>query len=86
MSDSEDDRTTRDRTEPQEELELGEMIEAEVARLVQHPRAEAARLKQVAAEGEQGSTPFIEMVLVARWIVPFVAVVIAIALLVYFKA
>jgi len=26
------------------------------------------------------------MVLVARWIVPFVAVVIAIALLVYFKA
>jgi hypothetical protein len=86
MSHSEDDRTTHDRTEPQQELELGEMIEAEFARLVQHPRAEAARLKQVAAEGEQGSTPFIEMVLVARWIVPFVAVVIGIALLVYFKA
>jgi hypothetical protein len=86
MSDSEENRTAQGSAEPQPELELGEMIEAELARLVQHPRAEAARLNQVAAEGEQGSTPFIEMVLVARWIVPFVALIIAITLIVYFKA
>ena len=86
MSDSEDDRTAQDRAGPPEELEVGELIEAELGRLVRHPRAEAARLKQVATEGEQGSTPFIEMVLVARWIVPFVALIIGITLVVYFKA
>ena len=86
MSDIEDDRTAQDSAGPPDELEVGELIEAELGRLVRHPRAEAARLKQVAAEGEQGSTPFIEMLLVARWIVPFVAVVIGIALLVYYTA
>jgi hypothetical protein len=86
MSDTEDDRSAQDSAEPPDEVEVGELIEAEIARLVQHPREEAARLKQVAADGEQGSTPFIEIVLVARWIVPFVALIIGITLVVYFKA
>jgi hypothetical protein len=73
-------------SDEREELEPAKLIEAEVERLVRHPRAETERLKKVAADGEQGSAPFIELVLVARWVVPFVAVVIAITLLVYFKA
>ena len=79
-------RIAQDRAGPAEELEPGELIEAELGRLVRHPRAEAARLKQVAADGERGSTPFIELVLVARWIAPLVAVVVGIMLLVYYKA
>jgi len=67
-------------------LEPGELIEAELGRLVRHPRAEAARLKQVAADGEEGPTPFIELALVARWIVQFVLIMIGIMLLIYFKA
>jgi hypothetical protein len=79
-------RNAQDRTGPPEELEPGELIEAELGRLVRHPRAETARLEQVAADGEQGSTPFIELVLVARWIVPLVAVFVGIMLLIYYKA
>jgi len=76
----------QDTAGPPEELEPGELIEAELARLVRHPRAETARLKQVAADGEEGSTPFIELALVARWIVPLVLIMIGIMLLIYFKA
>jgi hypothetical protein len=76
---SEDDRAAQ-------ELEPGEVIEAEIGRLVGHPRAEAARLKQVAADGEHGSSPFIEIALVAGWIVPLVLILICITLLVYFRA
>ena len=79
-------RTAQDRAGPPEELEPGELIEAELGRLVHHPRAETARLEQVAADGEQGSTPLIELVLVARWIVPLVAVFVGIMLLVYYEA
>ena len=79
-------RTAQDRVGPPEELEPGELIEAELGRLVRHPRAETVRLERVAADGEQGSTPFIELVLVARWIVPLVAVFVGIMLLVYYKA
>jgi len=71
---------------PRDELERGEVIEAEIRRLVSHPRAETARLKQVAADGEHGSTPFIEVALVARLIVPFVLLLVCITLVVYFKA
>jgi hypothetical protein len=85
-SESEDDRTEQDIDGPRDELEPGEVIEAEIGRLVRHPRAETARLKQVAAEGEHGSTPFIEIALVARWIVPLVLILVGITLLVYFKA
>ena len=79
-------RSAQDRTGPPEDLEPGELIEAELGRLARHPRAETARLKRVAADGEQGSTPFIELVLVARWVVPLVAVFVGILLLVYYKA
>jgi hypothetical protein len=90
MSRIPDDRNDRlgrdDIEEPRDELEPGKIIEAEIGRLVRHPRAETARLKQVAADGEQGSAPFIEIALVARWIVPLVVVLVGITLLVYFKA
>jgi hypothetical protein len=89
MSDTqppEEVRTAQERAGPPEELEPGELIEAELGRLVRHPRAETGRLKRVAADGEQGSTPFVELVLVARWIVPLVAVVVGIMLLIYFTA
>ena len=85
-SESEDDRTEQDIDGPRDELEPGEVIEAEIGRLVRHPRAETARLKQVAADGEHGSSPFIEIALVASWIVPLVLVLICITLIVYFKA
>jgi hypothetical protein len=85
-SESDDDRTEQDIDGPRDELEVGEVIEAEIGRLVRHPRAETARLKQVAADGEHGSAPFIEIALVARWIVPLVLILIFITLLVYFKA
>ncbi len=71
---------------PRDELEPGEVIEDEIGRLVPHPRAERARLKQVAADGEHGSSPFIEIALVARWLVLLVLILIGITLLVYFKA
>ena len=86
MSNSEDDLTAQQSDGPPDELEPGEVIEAELGRLVRHPRAETSRLKRVAAEGEQGSAFFIEVALVARWIVPLVAVVVGVVLLVYFKA
>jgi hypothetical protein len=85
-SESKDDRTEQDIDGPREELEPGEVIEAEIGRLVHHPRAETARLKQVAADGEHGSSPFIEIALVAGWIVPLVLTLVCITLLVYFKA
>jgi hypothetical protein len=71
---------------PPDEVEVGEVVEAELKRLVRHPREETARLKQVAADGEHGSAPYIQMALVARWIVPLVLVMVGGALLVYFKA
>jgi hypothetical protein len=70
---------------PPDELEVGEVVKDEVARLVRHPREEAARLKAVAADGEEGATPYIEIAMVARIVVPIVLTVIGIALLVYFK-
>jgi hypothetical protein len=85
-SESEDDPTEQDIDGSRDELEPGEVIEAEIGRLVRHPRAETARLKQVAADGEHGSAPFIEIALVARWIVPLVLILVCITLLVYFKA
>jgi hypothetical protein len=85
-SESDDDRTEQDIDGPRDELEVGEVIEAEIGRLVRHPRAETARLKRVAADGEHGSAPFIEIALVARWIVPLVLILVFITLLVYLKA
>ncbi len=87
MSDNEQENRIAENSDgPPDELEPGEVIEAEVVRLVRHPRQEAARLKQVAADGEHGSSPLIEIALVARWIVPLVLIIAGIALLIYFKA
>jgi len=87
VSDNEqEDRIDENSDQPPDELEPGEVIEAEVGRLVHHPRQEKGRLKQVAADGEHGSAPFVEIFLVARWIVPFVLIMAGIALLVYYKA
>jgi hypothetical protein len=71
---------------PADEIEVGEMVEAELKALLRHPHEETARLKEVAAEGEAASAPYIEMALVARVIIPLVLVVVGVALLVYFKA
>jgi hypothetical protein len=79
-------RIAEDSDGPPDELELGEAFEAEVERVVRHPRQETTRLKQIAADGEQGSSPFIEIPLVARLIVPLVLIMVGIALLVYLKA
>jgi len=86
MSQNEDGRTEQDIAVARDELEPGKVIEAEIGRLVRHPRAETTRLKQVAADGEAGSAPFIEIALVARWIVPVALILVGITLLVYFKA
>jgi hypothetical protein len=81
-----EDRIAPENDGPPDELEVGEVIEAEVLRLVRHPREETTRLKQVAADGEHGSAPFVEIALVARVVIPLVLIVASIALLVYFKA
>ena len=86
MSKSEEHLDAQRIDDPPDEFEPGEVIEAELERLVRHPRAETARLKQVAAEGEQGTTPFIEMALVALRVVPLVALVIGVVFLIYLKA
>jgi hypothetical protein len=81
-----EDRIPEDNDGPADEIELGSVIEGEVARLVRHPREEVARLKEVAADGEHGTAPYIEIGLVARWVIPFVLTLVGIVLLVYFKA
>jgi hypothetical protein len=54
------------------------------------PKSDASSVirgwRQVAADGEHGSAPFIEIALVGRWIVPLVLILVCIMLLVYFKA
>jgi len=54
MSQNEDGRAEQDIAVARDELEPGKVIEAEIGRLVRHPRAETTRLKQVAADGEAG--------------------------------
>jgi hypothetical protein len=71
---------------PPDEIEIGEVVEDELKRLVRHPREETARLKQVAADGEHGSAPYVEIALVARVVIPIVLVVVGVVLLVYFNA
>jgi hypothetical protein len=70
---------------PPDEIEVGEVVEDELIRLVRHPREETSHLNQVAADGEHGSAPYVEIALVARVIIPIVLVVVGVVLLVYFK-
>ena len=69
-----------------DEFEAFKELEAEAERIVRSPPAEAQRLHRVAEEGESGATPFIEIGTVARWVIPFVALMIALLLAVYFAA
>jgi hypothetical protein len=71
-------------TPDSDELEPGELVTEELGRLAHHPRQEAHRLHDVADAGESGSTPFIEIVAVARWVVPFVLLMIGIVLGIYY--
>ena len=69
-----------------DELEPFKELEGEAERIVRHPQTEAQRLHRVAEEGESGATPFIELGTVARWVIPFVVLIVAFILGVYFAA
>ena len=69
-----------------DEFEPFKELEAEAERIVRHPHQEAQRLHVVAEEGESGAAPFIEIATVARWVIPFVALMIALIFAVYFAA
>jgi hypothetical protein len=59
-----------------DELEPGSIVASEIKRLVEHPRLEAARLDNVADAGEEASTVLIEIVKVARFVVPIVLIMV----------
>lgn len=86
MSNGEADLTAEQSESPPDDLEPGKMVEAELGRLVRHPRAEMARLEQIEEAGEQGSAPFILIAVVALRVVPFVAIFVGVILLVYYNA
>jgi hypothetical protein len=69
-----------------DEFEPFTELEAEAERILRHPHNEAQRLHGVAEEGESGATPFIELGAVACWVIPFVALMVALILGVYFAA
>jgi hypothetical protein len=69
---------------PPDEIEPGTAVKEEVERLVHHPRAEASRLHNVEEEGESGATPYLYLTRALRIILPAAAVLLAIALLVYY--
>jgi hypothetical protein len=69
-----------------DEFEPIKELEAEAERIVHHPHAEAQRLHRVAEEGESAATPFIELGAVARWVIPFVVLMVVLLLGVYFAA
>jgi hypothetical protein len=69
-----------------EDFELLNEVEHELERLVSHPRSEARRLQAVAEEGESGTAPLIEFAIVASRVIPFVILVIALTVGVYYLA
>ena len=69
-----------------DEFEAFKELEAEAERIVRGPHAEAERLHRVAEEGESGATPFIELGTVARWVIPFVVLMVLLMLGIYFGA
>jgi hypothetical protein len=71
---------------PDEEFEPLKQVEAELERLVSNPRSEARRLHAVAEEGESGTTPLIEIAVVASRVIPFVILMIGLIFLVYLLA
>ena len=77
-------------TKPQdgssEDFEALKEVEGELERLVSHPRAEGRRLHVVAEEGESGTTPLIELAIVASRVIPFVILMIGLIFGVYYLA
>ncbi len=71
---------------PSEEFEPLKEVEAELERLVSSPRSEAKRLHTMAEEGESGTTPVIELAIVASRVIPFVILLIGLIFLVYVLA
>ena len=53
-------------------------------RIIRHPHDQAQSLDRVAEEGESGATPLVEIVTVAGWAIPFVALIAAFILGVYY--
>jgi len=72
--------------ETSDEFEPFKELEYEAERIVRHPHVEAERLHLIAEEGESGATPFIEIVSVARWVIPLLLLMVALMLGVYFAA
>jgi hypothetical protein len=66
------------------EFDLRKEVEHELARLVRDPRGEGQRLHDLADDGESLATPFIEIGVVARWVIPLVILVVGLALAVYY--
>jgi hypothetical protein len=66
------------------EFELHKEAEQELARVLRNPRREAQRLHGLAEAGESSATPFIEIGVVARWVIPLVILMIGLALAVYY--
>ena len=66
------------------EFELHKEAEHELARLLRDPRGEGQRLRDLADDGESPATPFIEIGVVARWVIPLVILVVGLALAVYY--
>jgi hypothetical protein len=77
---------TEPRNTPDEEFEPLKEVEAELERLVSNPRSEARRLHAVAEEGKSGTTPLIEIAIVASRVIPFVILMIGLIFLVYLLA
>ena len=72
-----------ERDGPSDELDPIDLVETEAERLLLHPRNETRRLKLIASDGERGTAPFIEMALIARWIIPLVLLIVGIVLGIY---
>jgi hypothetical protein len=69
-----------------EDFEMLKEVKGELERLVTHPRSEARRLQAVAEEGESGTTPLIELAVVASRVIPFVILIIGLIVGVYLLA
>ncbi len=70
--------------EPPDEIDPIAAVGAEFGRLVHHPHEEAARLHAMADGGETASAAFVEMAMVARFVIPLVLLVIGVMVAVYF--
>jgi hypothetical protein len=66
------------------ELEPGEAVRAELTRLAHHARQESRRLHDVAEAGQTGSSVFIEIAAVARWLIPILLLMVGVLLSIYF--